>query len=96
MATSKLVELKLQNGESSSAVLSSIEADSISGLKIDTEYEPVIMHNSEHSTDSTCIIRVIISDEFALDQLKKHPCVLKIWKDTPIAGFEGESNNFGF
>jgi hypothetical protein len=52
----------------------------LTGCTVDPEFEPVPMGGG-----ATHIIRCIVKRDAVVEQLRRHPEVVGVWKDTPIA-----------
>lgn len=92
---SVLIELRGEPGSSLAQAMSTANAMSVPGLKIDHEFAPVPMSGDGQGMNSapTYVIRGTVNDEAEIEKLREHPEVAAIWNDAPIDKFN--ANDMG-
>lgn len=75
-----MLEVRGLSEYSADAAEKFVEGMCIGGCSLDRDFEPVHME-----AGATQIIRCILKNERVADDLRKHPNVVAIWKDTEIA-----------
>lgn len=87
-----LVELLSAPGTSAMFAASSLREETIGGLELDEEFQPVPLGGGLGvgmglAGSPTYVVRARVDDESAMDQIRRRPDVVEVWRDTPIAPF---------
>lgn len=90
---SVMVEFRQVPGSSAASVASDASRIDIPGLTIDPRFEPVPMRPQGQSAafGGTFIVRAEVASEDVMEELRKRPDVVQVWRDTPIAPFADDA-----
>lgn len=84
-ARSVLVELAGGPGMSPMSAMSTARSLEASGLAVDEDYGAVPM--AGQSGETTFVVHGEVADDGTVADLERHPQVVRVWPDTPIAPF---------
>lgn len=89
-----LIEMRVPRGAMGLAAMRQADQIDVPGLTIDHDYEPVEMVRAGREAavagESSYIVRGEVDDD-KLEEIRKQPNVIKVWRDTPIAPFARSS-----
>ena len=93
---SVLIEMRSPGGNAAFA-MSSMEAMTLPGVQFDQEFTPVPMtagNGGEGMADTmdTVVVRAVVADDAQIDELRRQPNVVDVYKDTPIAPFAADAS----
>ncbi|MFP5318918.1 MAG: hypothetical protein ACLGI2_11585 [Acidimicrobiia bacterium] len=85
-ARSVLVELAGGPGTSPMSAMSTARSLEASGLAVDEDYGAVPM--AAEGGQTTFVVHGEVADDGTVADLERHPEVVRVWPDTPIAPFD--------
>lgn len=101
-AMSVLVEMRSPAGGSPASAMTSMAGLSLPGIAIDNEFAPVPMGQAQSDAAGfssggveTVVVRAKVQNEDQMEALRRHPDVINVYKDTPIAPFASRADPRG-